>query len=151
MPLDEEYNELDKHLAFLISDLHRLITSAVDKQMTELGLTRSQLRVLLHLLRKDGLSQVEIANNLEIGKSTVGGLIDRLIEKKLIIRKSDKNDARAKRIYLTAKFEKMQGELNLMGNVVMHSLLKDISKKEQELLVKNLLQIKSNTINFLNE
>ena len=73
----------DRNLGFLISDVHRLMTAAVDKEVNSLGLTRSQLRVVLHLMRGDGLSQVALAEDLQLGKVTIGGLLDRLQDKGL--------------------------------------------------------------------
>ena len=101
MSLDLSGYDIDRNLGFVISDLHRLITTAMDKELKALGLTRSQLRVVLHLTREQGLTQVRIAEDLEMGKVAVGGLLDRLEAKGLIERRPHPTDRRASSIFRT--------------------------------------------------
>ena len=105
MPSKLPHEVVDRNLGFLVSDVHRLITTAIDKEMKELGLTRSQLRVILHLVREDGLTQVRIADDLQLGKVTIGGLLDRLEVKQLVERRPHPTDRRATLVYLTDNAE----------------------------------------------
>jgi DNA-binding MarR family transcriptional regulator len=136
--------DLDSNIGFLVSDAHRLVTAVVDKVMSPLGLTRSQLRVVLYLLRKDGCTQVELAEKLGIGKVAMGGLLDRLEEKKLVQRKSNEQDRRAKRVFLTKEVEKLYDPIFEMGGDVMNMLLKGLNKKERQQFSDFLLLLKEN-------
>ena len=140
---------LDSNIGFLVSDAHRLITATVDKSMKPLGLTRSQLRVLMHLLRHDGHSQVQIAEQLDLGKVAIGGLIDRLEEKNLVERRVHPSDRRAKRVYLTPKVEELYQPLQSLGTQMMKGLLKDISNDQYLQLVEQLKTIKANCHHML--
>lgn len=148
---------LEEHIGFLASDLHRLISTAADrhmskdKLMSDLGLTRAQLRVILHLMRSDGISQVELAQRMDIGKAAAGGLIDRLIDKKLLRRKTDPADRRAKLVYVTKKVERLQGKIEDLGLDLMHQLFTGISKKNREIMVKGMAQLKLNTLEYLDQ
>jgi len=139
----------DRNLGFLISDLHRLMTAAVDKEVSVLGLTRSQLRVVLHLMRGDGLSQVALAEDLQLGKVTIGGLLDRLQDKGLIERRPHPSDRRAKLIYLNLPDQKIYDSIVEAGRVIMEQVLVGISITEQKLLIELLLRVKANTAMIL--
>jgi MarR family transcriptional regulator for hemolysin len=89
----------------LIHDVARLRRNAFDEQAKPMGLTRSQFSVLAHLGRHpDGrMNQSEIAAALEVGKVTLGGLVDRLEAGGLARRELSGEDRRVKRIRLTTK------------------------------------------------
>jgi MarR family transcriptional regulator for hemolysin len=143
--LDLSGYDIDRNLGFVISDLHRLITTAMDKDLKALGLTRSQLRVVLHLTREQGLTQVRIAEDLEMGKVAVGGLLDRLEAKGLVERRPHPTDRRASSVFLTAKSDALHKPILKSGGHVIRQMVAGISPKDQERLVDLLLMVKQNT------
>ncbi len=138
--------DMNRNLGFVISDLHRLITTAMDKELKALGLTRSQLRVILHLSRQDGLTQVRIADDLDMGKVAVGGLLDRLEAKGLVERRPHPTDRRAICIFLTAKAAALYQPILKSGAYVTEQMLESIKPEDQERLVDLLLTVKQNTL-----
>ncbi|MBK81827.1 MAG: transcriptional regulator [Gammaproteobacteria bacterium] len=86
---------------FLIADVARLLRAAFERQISETGLTRTQWQALVYLIRQEGLTQTELAQRLDIGKATVGGVIDRLARAGLVERRDDPIDRRANRVYVT--------------------------------------------------
>ena len=62
-------------LGFLIHDVSRLRRSAFDRCLKPLNVTRSQWWVLAYLSREDGMTQSQLAIELDLGKVAVGGLI----------------------------------------------------------------------------
>jgi DNA-binding MarR family transcriptional regulator len=89
----------------LIHDVARLRRSEFDAVAKPMGLTRSQFRVLSYLGARPGQAprQVDIANGLDLGKVTLGGLLDRLEVADFIQRGASSHDRRVKIIRLTAK------------------------------------------------
>jgi DNA-binding MarR family transcriptional regulator len=144
MSLEVPGYDINRNLGFLISDLHRLITAAMDKELGALGLTRSQLRVVLHLSRKEGLTQVRIAEDLAMGKVAVGGLLDRLEAKGLVERRRHPTDRRAMQIFLTAKVDALHKPILKSGAYVTAQMTANISRKDQKRLVDLLLTVKQN-------
>ncbi len=136
--------DLDRNVGFLVSDAHRLVTAVVDQEMSSLGLTRSQLRVVLFLSRADGCTQVELAEKLEIGKVSIGGLLDRLEEKGLLERKSNPDDRRAKRVYLKPKIRTLYQPMQDIGEGLMDKLLAGLNDKERKQFSDYLLRLKQN-------
>jgi MarR family transcriptional regulator for hemolysin len=89
--------------SFTIHDISRMRRTLFDQELKPLGITRSQWWVLGNLSRHSdtGMIQTELARILEVGKVTVGGLIDRLEEDRLVIRRDDADDRRVKRVFIT--------------------------------------------------
>lgn len=151
MSLQVSGYDMNRNLGFVISDLQRLITTAMDKELKTLGLTRSQLRIILHLSRQDGLTQVRIAEELEMGKVAVGGLLDRLQGKGLVQRRPHPTDRRATHIFLTAKAEALYKPIVESGRYVTEKMLAGISTRKQKELIDLLLTVKQNTQNIITE
>ncbi len=141
--------DMDRNLGFVISDLQRLITTAMDAELKDLGLTHSQLRVVLHLSRQEGLTQVRIAKDLQIGKVAVGGLLDRLESKGLVQRKPHPRDRRATQISLTAKAGALYKPIVESGKFVMEKMLIGIGPEQEQQLIDLLLTVKQNTQNII--
>ena len=64
--------------SFLISDVSRQMQKTFDQKMMLLGLTRAQWHTLVHVLRMEAPTQTELADVLDINRSSAGGLIDQL-------------------------------------------------------------------------
>ena len=143
--------DMERNLGFVISDLQRLITTAMDKELKALDLTRSQLRIMLHLSRRDGLTQVRIAEDLDMGKVAVGGLLDRLEGKGLVQRRPHPTDRRATHVFLTPSAEALYKPIVESGRYVMDKMLAGISTQKQTELIDLLLTVKQNTQNIITE
>jgi len=92
---------LDRNFGFLVHDVARLLRTAFDRRVRDMGLTRSQWWVLNHLYRQDGMTQAELADLLELERPTLGRLLDRLEANGWIRREACGADRRAKRVFLT--------------------------------------------------
>jgi DNA-binding MarR family transcriptional regulator len=101
-------------LGFLIHDVSRLRHNAFDRLMRPLGVTRSQWWVLDSLSRHAGMMQTELAEMLDVGKVTLGGLIDRLEAGGWVVRRADKDDRRVKRIFLTGSADKLFKQMRVL-------------------------------------
>jgi DNA-binding MarR family transcriptional regulator len=91
----------DLRLGYLIHDVSRLRRMMFDRALAPLGITRSQWWVLAFVSRRNGSPQTELANELDLGKVALGGLIDRLESSGFVVRQADPVDRRVKRVYLT--------------------------------------------------
>jgi MarR family transcriptional regulator, transcriptional regulator for hemolysin len=88
---------------YLVHDVSRIRRTMMDLVMRPYDITRSQWSVLSALSRggNNGMTQVDLARLMEVGKVTVGGLIDRLEASGHVERRADPADRRAKRVYIT--------------------------------------------------
>lgn len=92
--------DLQREVGWLVYDASRLLMRSIEKKVREAGVTSQQWRVLVQLAREDGQTQSQLAEEAEIAPAPLGRLLDRLEEQKMIERRPDPQDRRAKRIYL---------------------------------------------------
>jgi MarR family transcriptional regulator, transcriptional regulator for hemolysin len=134
----------DLRLGFLIHDVSRLRRIAFDLLMKPMGVTRSQWWVLAYVSRHDGMVQTELAALLDVGKVTLGGLVDRLESSKLVERRPDPADRRAKRIHLTAAAQRLLADMRNAEDRMNARILRGISAKQRSELTEMLTKIKDN-------
>jgi DNA-binding MarR family transcriptional regulator len=134
----------DLRLGFLVHDVSRLRRIAFDQLMKPMGVTRSQWWVLAYLSRHDGMMQTELAALLDVGKVTLGGLVDRLESGKWVERRPDPADRRAKRVYLTPAAQKLLMDMRDAEDRMNARVLRGISAKQRSELIELLTKIKHN-------
>lgn len=90
--------------------------------LSETGIHPKQMPLLMQLSRKEGMSQKEISENLHISAPTVAVSMKRLEKSGLIERKSDEQDQRRIRIYLTERgrelIEKAQRQVEKSEKII---------------------------------
>ncbi|SRR5581483_2509664 len=133
-----------REMAFLINDLARMLKTHVDQQARRYGMTRAQWAVLARLGRAEGLKQSDLAESLDIQPITLTRLVDRLCDNGLIERRSDPNDRRAKRLFLTPQARPLMERLAVLGEAIMDDVLAGISESDIGLMLSKLGQAKEN-------
>jgi DNA-binding MarR family transcriptional regulator len=134
----------DLRLSFLIHDVSRMRRTTFDQYMKPYGVTRSQWWVLSNLSRHDGMVQTELADILDVGKVTVGGLVDRLETAGWVERRPDASDRRAKRVFLTAKADKFLADIREAGGEMNELAFNGLSRRDRRQLFDLLSRIKVN-------
>lgn len=129
-------------LGFLIHDVSRMRRSAYDQFMKPLGITRAQWWVLAHLSRHDGMMQTQLADVLEVGKASLGDVIESLEAGGWVQRRPDPADKRAKRVYLTKPAQTLIKRMTVMENDFNSQILSDLSSEEIAELIRSLVKIK---------
>jgi MarR family transcriptional regulator for hemolysin len=95
------YDTPERQLALLLHDSARLLRKRFDRYArASAGITRAQFAVLAILERNEGLTQVALAEQLEITPITLARLIDRLEAEGWVERRRDPDDRRAHRLFL---------------------------------------------------
>jgi MarR family transcriptional regulator, transcriptional regulator for hemolysin len=152
-------------LGFLIHDVSRLRRTVVDKALRPLGVTRSQWWVLANLSRHNGggMMQTELSKVMDVGKVTLGGLIDRLEASEYVQRQPEPGDRRAKRVVMTPKGIKLLAQIQKIAKVVNGEIMTGISagdvlraetvlhKMKQQLIAMDAVPGGSNNSNAENE
>jgi DNA-binding MarR family transcriptional regulator len=136
-------------LGFLVHDVSRLRRNVVDRVLKPLGVTRSQWWVLAFMSRKDGMSQVALADDLDLGKVALGGLIDRLETAGLVERRPDEVDRRVKRVFLTKKGSGLIKRIRENVSEAEKEILADIESKDLQVMVRALRAMKRNLLEML--
>jgi len=135
-------------IGFLIHDVSRLRRTAFDQRMKPLGITRSQWWVLSGVSRhgEQGIAQTELAKVLDLGKVSLGGLIDRLEERGFVERRPDPQDRRVNRVYPTQKGNAVLKKMEQVGNEMNARVMKGIPLAKQHQLAELLHIMKENLV-----
>jgi len=135
---------LEREIAFNINDVARLLKTYADQRARDFGMTRAQWAVLARVERSEGLKQIELADTLDLQPITLTRLIDRLCDSGLIERRSDPEDRRAKRLYLTPAARPVLDGLARLGEDLMTTVLAGIEPAAVGHFLANLLILKNN-------
>lgn len=113
-----ETSELGK----LLGHVMRLQMMTAHKRMEERGFCRSQPGIIHILSKHDGLTQVELANTMNVTPATISAMLKRMERETLIERRRSQEDQRVTHVYLTERgreqsnvVEKIFDELNQKG------------------------------------
>ena len=133
---------------FLVHDVSRLRRTAFDQRVRPLGITRSQWWVLANLSRHEGedMMQIELARLLDVGKVTLGGLIDRLEENGFVVRTPDKLDRRSKRVSVSPKGRVLVQRMGAIAMDMNAQIMRGIPAPKQRELEEMLTVMKRNLI-----
>jgi MarR family transcriptional regulator for hemolysin len=141
MPLPVTPN---REFAFMLNDVARLLRTYADHKAAQFGITRAQWAVMVRLDRSEGIKQSELAEILDLQPITLTRLLDRLSDNGLIERRSDPNDRRAKRLFLTAAARPLLDRLSDLGEELMATALAGIEPATIQLMLTNLGLAKEN-------
>jgi MarR family transcriptional regulator, transcriptional regulator for hemolysin len=137
-------------IGFLIHDVSRLRRTLADKRLRPLGITRSQSWVLAYLNRQEGsgMTQSELAKGMDVGKVTLGGLIDRLEESGCVERRADPTDRRARRIFMTRKGAALVKKMQVVSTSLNEEILDGIADKDVIRVEKVLAKMKQKLVSM---
>lgn len=79
----------------LLRRCHQRSHELYNEVTSEFGLTRQQFALMVALLQNPGASVQELADLTGVDRNTLGGIVGRLLDKKLISRRRSSSDARA--------------------------------------------------------
>ena len=135
---------LERDPLVLLSEVAHAIRTLADARAREHGMTRAQWMILVRLDRQPGMSQNELASLIEVEPITVGRLVDRLEARAMVERRPDPADRRIWRLHLTPEATPMLKEIAKARAELNAMMIADIGKKDVELFVDSLLQMKAN-------
>lgn len=131
-------------LLYTMHELSRLIGTHFDKAVTALQLTHAQWWALMHVFENEGATQTELAAIMQMGRPSIGKLLDRLEQKHWIARRSDPSDSRVKRVYMGEAAIPVFSRMNAEGHRLFGHFLKGIAPEEEQRLIEGLRKIRAN-------
>ena len=149
MATDTHSIDWELRLGFLIHDVSRLRRSAFDRCLKPLSVTRSQWWVLAYLSREDGMTQSQLAEELDLGKVAVGGLIDRLQKGGLVRRDADGADRRVNRVFLEPKSKQLIAKMRKVSHRLNEQILDGLADPKLEAAATTLDAMKRNLLTYL--
>ena len=126
----------------------RLLRNYIDHRAKGRGTTRAQWIVLFRLRDQEGLSQVDLADVLELQPISLVRLLDRLVEHGLLERQHDPRDRRANRLFLTAAGRQLVDDLDSLRDSIAQNVLQDVSSDAIQTTLETLRTIKDRIKGF---
>jgi DNA-binding MarR family transcriptional regulator len=121
-------------LAPIIADFRSMITTLKaisNERVLRKGLSMAQLNILYTLKRCGEVPMSRLAEMLNVSLSNATGLIDRIEERGLVERSRVPEDRRIVLIRVTPEGERMLGELDILSDDLLRSVLGRLSKSER--------------------
>jgi MarR family transcriptional regulator for hemolysin len=140
---DASYRE-HSELLYSMHELSRLISTHADKHMATVRVTHVQWWALMHIYEQEGLTQTELAELMQMGRASLGKLVERLEAKRWIERRADERDSRVWRIYLRAEVIPVFVHMTEEGKTLFKAYLAGISAAEEQRLLAGIRKIRRN-------
>ena len=134
--------DLKRQLVAQLVESSRLLRNYIDHRAKERGTTRAQWIVLFRLRQNEGLSQVDLADVLELQPISLVRLLDRLVEHGLLERRHDPKDRRANRLFLTAKGRKLVDDLDSLRDAIATDVMHDLPDGALQTSLETLREVK---------
>jgi MarR family transcriptional regulator, transcriptional regulator for hemolysin len=134
--------DLKRRLIAQLVESSRILRNYIDHRAKERGTTRAQWVVLFRLRAHEGLSQVDLAEVLELQPISLVRLLDRLVEQGLLERRHDPKDRRANRLFLTEAGRRLVDDLDSLRDAIASDVLGDIPDEVIASSLKTLLDLK---------
>jgi MarR family transcriptional regulator, transcriptional regulator for hemolysin len=134
--------DLKRQLIAQLVESSRLLRNHIDHRAKGRGTTRAQWIVLFRLRQQEGLSQVDLAEVLELQPISLVRLLDRLVEQGLLERRHDPKDRRANQLFLTASGRQLVDDLDSLRDAIASDVLRGLSKEAIETSLDALRAIK---------
>jgi MarR family transcriptional regulator for hemolysin len=134
--------DIKRQLIAQLVETSRLLRNYIDNRAKGCGTTRAQWIVLFRLRQQEGLSQVDLAEVLELQPISLVRLLDRLVEHGLLERRPDPRDRRANKLFLTPRGRQLVDDLDSLRDSIATDVLRDLPAHAIETSLKTLVDIK---------
>jgi MarR family transcriptional regulator, transcriptional regulator for hemolysin len=134
--------DLKRQLIAQLVESSRILRNYIEHRAKSRGTTRAQWIVLFQLRQQEGLSQVDLAEVLELQPISLVRLLDRLVNQGLLERRNDPKDRRANRLFLTASGRQLVDDLDSLRDSIASDVLQDVPAEAIETSLQTLREIK---------
>lgn len=131
---------------FLINEISKLFHDKLRRNSEELGFKSGYRQILRFLSHEDGVTQVDIARNSHFTAPTVSVTLKKMEDEGLISRKTDKNDTRRTRVFITEKGREWESKLFTTAMDCEEVLVRGFSAEEIEEFDRLLKKAKENML-----
>ena len=129
---------------YTIADMTRLLRRVFDRRASHLGLTRAQWRALKLVGKSPGLTQAQLAEELDMEPIAVGRVLDRMQAAGFIERRPDPNDRRCWRLYPVGETPAAMVEMKRIADRLNDEVLEGVSDEDFETVMRVLAAVKDN-------
>ncbi len=142
MKRDKMANFTDDCIGFELKLAKNVMENEYNKYLKDFGISSEQGLLLAYVYDCPGITQTHIADGLLKGKTTITRMIDTLVKKGKLERRSSKEDRRVFQIYVSKETEKMIEELTPLFEKRDNELKEIIGEEDYQTTIKVLRKIR---------
>jgi DNA-binding MarR family transcriptional regulator len=131
---------------FLLAQICRLHHARAHTLLETLGLYHGQPPMLRALWKQEGLTHSELAASLHVQPATMTKMVKRMEKAGFVERKSDPDDQRVSRVYLTDAGRAVEAEVKQVWRTLESETFEGFTMEERVLLRRFFLQVRENLI-----
>lgn len=128
--------DLDDCVGFITNAAAKQLSDIFNERLSVYGTTRVQWIALYYIGKFQDISQIELADKMNIKTSTMVRLIDRMERDDLVSRVKNKTDRRVTKLQLTEKGKKFREDLLPMGESFSNDATKNIPQQDLDTFKK---------------
>jgi len=136
--VDKKYNDYEYRVLCALRRVIRSVDIYSKKLNTEFGLTTPQLLCLHALVKSESLILTDLAKEVNLGVSTVNGIIDRLEAKQLLTRNRSSEDRRRVELEITSSGKEIVLKAPSLLQDKLSASLSKLSASEQLAITESL-------------
>jgi DNA-binding MarR family transcriptional regulator len=131
-------------LAFQLDELSRQLSRKLDARLFDYDLSRTQWRLLAHVLKCEGMTQSELARSADLERASIGQTIDLMERKQMVERRHAEGDRRVWRIFSTHKAQALVPEMRVVVDDVFIAMFSGFDPAGEDALRVLLDQLAAN-------
>ncbi len=126
-------------IVYLLAKAYQNAIAHAKRRLAAYGLTPIQQLVLAAVSREEGVSAGELGKKISLDPATLSGVLDRMADREWIVKRTDPDDRRLLRVFLTDRAEQLLPTLMEERDRANDEILKNLSL-EEKVLLKRLLK-----------
>jgi DNA-binding MarR family transcriptional regulator len=129
---------------FMIKDVSQRYVSRFEQHARALSLTLADCRTLVLLESNEGLSQSALARLVNLQPMTMVRVVDRMERDGLLQRRSDPDDRRARRLYLTRRARPLLREIARLAELTRNEFFRGVDGARRAAFMRVLERLHAN-------
>ncbi len=138
---DNLQEEQLKRLNFLVRRMHQTADALFLEEAGGFDITPVQMASLRAIQARPGVDQLRLAHAIKLDRNTIAGVVRRLQQKKLIVRRQNASDRRANLLFVTPAGEKLLAELLPAVDRAQKRMLGPLKADERKLLLDLIVRV----------
>lgn len=107
-----------RRVGLKLATVARRLVVKFNQRVEKMGLSRAKYSVIAVVNNKQGVTQREISDKLDVTEATAGKLVERLCADGYLERRDNPNDRRAKAVYLTPAAQPLLEKLSQIAQQI---------------------------------
>jgi len=127
---DELITKQSDKIINLFRTIHKTFTCKFQEFAKQYGFTSPQLAVIFRLYKMPGITLNELSNHLMLTKSTVSGIVNRLVSQGVVIREIPENNRRIVKLSISEDFKKNNNIVTMKEHFITHCISNTIKNMD---------------------